>query len=189
VEWEVKRSTVLIGIAAVSVLVLAIGGAGFIVSHDSFPGRVYDTNEFTKSGISIRVVAQNEKSYLPNFVPGAYVTLYAHPVDSTNWNNVLQMRVDDPIPVPNPPAVVLDDRHAYFFLKSNFVSTIDGARTWTTWNAGTELPSGCWGSIQKVELNVTGEGRMDLWTNPYYCKERVSKLATDNFGRTWRIIG
>jgi hypothetical protein len=188
VERKVKKSTALIAVGAILAFLAIAGGAGFIISHDSFPGSVYDTKEFTVSGISIRVVGQHEKSYLPNFVPGAFVTLYAHPIDSIEWKKILQIRVDDPIPVPNPPAVILDNRHAYFFLGPNFTSTIDGGKSWTTWHAGKNLPSGCWGSIQRVELSATGEGRMELSTDPYYCKERISKLATDDFGHTWRII-
>lgn len=81
----------------------------------------------------------------------------------------------------------VNDKVAYIFAGSFYLVTVDGGRTWGTWDGERELPGyQCCIKpvIQSVQIFEDGSGTMSLLLNPEQQKGEIN-LRTANFGQSW----
>lgn len=179
------RLIVLIsGISTVSICILA-----FLLTSwrtDSYPGAIYDSYEVEKDGLHLKVIAQHEKSYGFNFVPGAYYTFYSRSNGAKEWVEVMRFRHDDPNPVPRQNVAIQDGGIAFAFVGWKLMVTSDWGKSWTVWDASQSPVKSCtnYKFIESVDIDRNGHGRMQL--EPLRSCA-TNQLETVDFGKTWII--
>lgn len=157
----------------------------FFLPGCSSQGRVLESWETDNPSFQIRVVAHAER--FSGVVGGAYYVFSAKRRGANQWHEFMTFRHDDPVPIPRENTRFVAQNIAYTFIGWMFAVTVDGARTWSIWDAKSDLPKWrcCnYGLIGDVQLQTDGTGQMTL--NPIQGRSgELPKLCTTDFGRHW----
>jgi hypothetical protein len=174
---------ILIGLAA-AILGISIWSA--IHRNQDDRGRVLETWETANSLFRIRVTAYADTS---QFLAGGRYVFQSAPVGSDDWQEIMTLRFDDPVPIPREQVRFVDDHIGYAFMGAAYAVTIDSGHTWTLWNADVELKDRVdvhSRSIEKVDVAADGTGVMKLYANPFQ-KGPAPILRTQDHGRHWSL--
>lgn len=166
---------------------LMAGSLGiFLCSCKSTRGALIDSREFNENGIQIRILHYKERDPVIDFLPGAYY-VYQSRQGSQDWKDFLEVRRDDPDPIPVDKVHIFSSGHATVFLDSMFATTADRGKTWQVWDAQKTLPGWecCrYRTIKAVEINDRGNGIMKLEPIPAN-PSAIVELHTADFGKSW----
>jgi len=149
-------------------------------------GKVLEEWQTANTTFRVRVTAYKEKALI---IPGAYYVFQSAPIGSDNWQEIMTLKFDDPVPIPREQVRFLNDRVGYAFMGETYAVTTDGGRTWILWNSEVELKGRAdvlSRSIEKVHVLADGTGIMQLYEHPYQ-KGKVPTLRTQNYGRHWNL--
>src|SRR5262245_42343967 len=144
-------------------------------------GSVVDVWESSNGAIKIRVTKYDETPKI--IVPHTYFGLEAAVPGSSEWREVLQWKVDDPIPIQRQQVRFVAEHVAYAFGNATFVVTTDGGRTWTDWDAAKHLGDLNPTMISDVHIGSDGAGWMKVKRR---AREDDISLTTQDFGKSWR---
>lgn len=173
-------------IIATLTFVVGICVWGAYYFYDSTRGKIFDNWETANAEFKIRISAYKE---MAAFTPGAYYVFQSAKVGSDNWSEFMTLRTDGLIPIPREQVRFVNDHTGYAFMGATYAVTTDGGRTWTCWNADSELKESVRvdsRSIKKVDISADGTGVMHLYDNPFQ-QGQVPILRTHNYGRHWSL--
>lgn len=140
--------------------------------------------ETSNKVLRIRVTSYAEEN--GGFVPGAYYVFEATKLDSTNWQEVMTFRHDDPAPIPKDQVRFVNDEIAYFFMVYEYAITTDGGSTWLVRDIVTDLPD--WQqnrpSIKDIRIAPDGSGIMELRSST---NRQEGTRRTKDYGRHWSL--
>jgi hypothetical protein len=142
-----------------------------------------ETWEIESKALKIRMSAYELKSVEP---PGIYYTLYFAEPGSDSWSEILNFRQDEKLPIPRNQVRFINDQVAYVFMGWIYIVTADRGKTWSVWDAESDLPN--WkccdpGLIRDVYITPDGLGAMTL--NSYPRVGETFVLHTKDYGRHW----
>ena len=149
--------------------------------------RPYEVVEVTGSAFTVRLSAFDEENGWP--VPGAYYRFESLLHDGKGSVLAMEFRHDDPVPLPSQNVRFVTGDFAYLFMGWKYAVTTDRGKSWTVWNAESDLPN--WECcnyklISNVEIKNDGIGKMSL--KPIAGRRgEVNQLFTSDFGRHWAI--
>ena len=149
-------------------------------------GKLLEEWETANTIFRVRVTAYNEKALI---IPGAYYVFQSAPIGSKNWQEIMTLKFDDPVPIPRDQVRLVNDRIGYAFMGETYAVTTDSGRTWARWNADTELKDRVHvhsRSIEKVNIAADGTGTMHLYKNPFQ-QGPAPTLRTQDYGRHWKL--
>ena len=154
------------------------------------PKKVVETWENSNHPMKIKVTCYEMAS--EHISPkGFYYNFDFCPVKTAPNNNCstfMIFRQDKLIPIPKSQVRLLNDQVAYAFMGWLYAVTIDGGKSWSTWDAEVSLANWqCCDStlIQEVKITLDGLGIMTLNPNPNNQQEVIS-LRTQDYGKTWK---
>jgi hypothetical protein len=125
------------------------------------------------------------------FAAGADYVFESTAIGTNRWRRIMVFRHDDAVQIPTRQIRFLsDEKIAYIFMSWMYAVTTDGGNSWSVWDARSDLPGWqcCnYGLIRDVVIQSDGSGMM--LCNPISGRSgEVPKLATVDFGRTWRPV-
>src|SRR5580765_7386226 len=110
------------------VIVLALGCG--LVSCGLGRGKLVDKWETANQTFKIRITEyQENKTWFG--LPGYYHVFESAVVGSADWQEVMNVRTDDPVGIPREQTAFVNDRVGYVFMGQNYAVTIDGGRSWS----------------------------------------------------------
>jgi hypothetical protein len=144
--------------------------------------------ETADSAIHVRIIELVEVGGFPN---GAYYVFESRSPTDKDWHHVMTFRHDDQVRIPTESVIIKSTSLAYVSMGWMFAVTTDSGRTWSVWNAESNLPGWTccnYGLIRSVDLDSGGSGTMTL--NPIRGRTgEVPRLYTNDYGRTWTPSG
>jgi hypothetical protein len=183
VEQEMRKRWAIIALIAIPA-----GLSLFVWAYlprDSYPGKVYESADLTTPGGQLRVVAAYEKSYLPNFVPGAYFTFYSRS-SGASWREIMRFRGDDPIAIPKNSLQYAGDRVQYVFIGWRAAVSDDAGATWRIWDGSRDTRTRNCLNYQLIrDLHVAPDGRGEIQIDSHGKSCGAAHLRTSDFGHTW----
>ena len=167
-------------------IALVLGASIWGIGHfyQGTRGKVLEQWETANATFRVRVTAYKEKALI---VPGAIYVFQSAPKGSEKWHEIMALKFDDPVPIPREQVRFVDDSTGYAFMGETYAVTTDGGHTWTLWNSEVALKDRAdvlSRSIEKVDVNPDGTGRMQLYEHPYQ-RGAVPILRTQDYGRHW----
>ena len=149
-------------------------------------GSIIDTWQNSSDSVEVRITVYRE---VGTYLNGAYYVFESAPVESEHWEEFMEFRHDDDVPIPKNQVRFVDSRTAYVFIGWMYAITTNGGEDWSVWDAKINLPDWqcCnYSLIRDVELSSSGTGTMILNPIPYRRGE-VAKLRTTDYGFTWIV--
>ena len=147
-------------------------------------GKLIESWESIGKSLKFRVEEYGETN---TYVAGAYYDFRYTLVGSENWSTIMTFRHDDPVPIPRKNVRFVNDQIAYVFMGWKYAITTDSGKTWSLWNAETDLPG--WRCcnyelIGDIDIRPNGSGKMT--TNQILGRSgELPVLHTTDFGRHW----
>jgi hypothetical protein len=153
----------------------------------SKPGEALASWETTNGFFRLRVTSYKEKLIVPGPAGADYIFS-----SSTNpggsWQDVMMLYQDDRVELPRDDIRFIGDSTGYIFMKWMFAVTTDAGKTWSVWNATTDVADWTWdkyGVIRDVQISADGSGL--LLIQPLADPNRVdTRFRTADFGRHWK---
>lgn len=170
------------------IVTATLGVSIWVASHlnEGSRGKLIEEWETANTTFRVRVTTYEEKALIH---PGAYYVFQSAPIGSENWQEIMTLKFDDPVPIPRDQVRFVDDRIGYIFMGEAYAVTTDSGRVWALWNSDIELrgrtdvlPR----SIERVQVAADGTGTMHLYVHPYQ-QGRVPTLRTQDYGRHWSV--
>ena len=155
--------------------------------HQHPAAHPYETIDVPGPAFTIRLSAFHEEN--GGFVPGAYYRFESLPRDGKASVQAMEFRHDDDVPLPSQNVRFVTADVAYLFMGWKYAVTTDRGKSWSVWNAETDLPNwkyANYGLIARVEVGSNGIGKMILNPIPGHPGE-VNQLFTSDFGRHWTV--
>lgn len=187
-----RRSSPLVRpILALSLVLGAIVLAAYVIHRvfeplpiTSTKGDIYESKEFPGPRCSIRVNAFRERT--TGFaLSGAIFVIESKARDSLSYIPIWEVRVDDPIPIPDNVVTFCGLDTASVFMHWTCATSSDGGATWKVWNAkqdSLEFDPTSFGYIRTVNFTEDVSGVMYL--NPV--SGAVGKrLKSSDRGKSW----
>lgn len=150
-----------------------------VILKGTIPSRsrnVLETWQTLDSVIKIRVMAYSLSGVEPS---GIYYTFESPEPESNLWRSIMTFRQDQRIPIPRDQVRIVNAQIGYVFMGFMYAVTTDGGRTWSAWDAETDLPNFEPNTefIQDVSVAEDGLGVMKL----------KKALHTKDYGRHWSL--
>jgi photosystem II stability/assembly factor-like uncharacterized protein len=148
-------------------------------------GKTIEMWETTNRTFKVGVTAYAEKN--GGFAPGAYYVFRSARTPSDNWQEIMTLRHDDPVPIPRNQVHFVNDEIGYVFMGWIYAVTTDAGLKWSVWSADKDLPGWqcCnYSLIQDVQVAPDGVGTMKLKPIPGRQGE-VAELYSRDYGRHW----
>lgn len=182
-SYKINRGHRSVQVTAVIVCLTVVVYAGCdLLSKPRQGKKINERWESSNRSLKIRVTSYAEEN--GGLVPGAYYVFEATRADSTNWQEVMTVRHDDPVPIPKDQIRFVNDDLAYFFMVYKYAITTDGARSWVVRDIVTDLPD--WQqyrpSIKDIVISPDGSGKMELTSST---NRPAAPLLTRDYGRHW----
>lgn len=171
------------------VLIVAVLGVsiwGIAHFYQGTRGDLIEEWETANTTFSVRITAYEEEALIH---PGAYYIFQSAPIGSENWQQIMDLKFDDPVPIPREQVRFVGDRIGYAFMGETYAVTTDGGHTWTLWNSDAELRDRVdvrSRSIERVNVSADGTGIMHLYANPFQ-QGAAPTLRTQDYGRHWSL--
>lgn len=177
-----KRFKIPLVIAGCLIVIALVAGLFFPPTE---LGELTERWELAGNTFKIRVSRYAERRF--RLVGGAYYVFESADVNLDRWNEIMTFRHDDPIDIPRDQARFVNDQVGYVFIGWMYAVTTDGGRSWTIWDATSDLPN--WDCcryklIEDVRIMPDGTGKMII--NPKRRGE-VPELHTKDYGRHWSV--
>lgn len=169
-------------------IAIVLGASIWGIAHfyQGTRGKVLEEWQTANTTFRVRVTAYKEKALI---IPGAYYLFQSAPIGSDKWQEIMTLKFDDPVPIPREQVRFVGDRIGYAFMGETYAVTTDGGNTWTLWNSEVALKDRVdllSRSIERVDVNPDGTGKMQLYEHPYQ-KGAVPILRTQDYGRHWSL--
>ncbi|MEA2205544.1 MAG: hypothetical protein QOE77_2320 [Blastocatellia bacterium] len=171
-------------ILVLTALVLGVSVWGISHFHGGTRGKVLEEWETANTTFRVRVTTYGEKALIN---PGAYYVFRSAPIGSESWREIMNLKFDDPVPIPREQIRFVNDRIGYVFMGEAFAVTTDSGYSWALWNAETELKDRVHvhsRSIKQVNIATDGAGSMHLHENPFQ-QGPPPTLRTQDYGQHW----
>jgi hypothetical protein len=145
---------------------------------------ILETWQTANSVFKIRISSYPEHQSRVN---GTNYLFESAPVNSENWQEIVNFRHDDRPKIPTEQVIFLSDHIAYLYMGWIYSVSVDGGKSWSVWNAEKDLRD--WQCcnyqlIRSVQLTPDGYGRMTLNPIPNRSGE-VQELFTTDYGQHW----
>ena len=178
------RRWIIAGFAVAGLLVVSVFVLFYVFWVPRMTGHINEQFLAESAKFRIRVTAYAENG---GFVAGAYYVFESTPTGTEGWTRITTFRHDDPVPIPRNQVRFVSEDIAYVFMGWVYAVTTDAGRSWSVWQATTDLPR--WQCcnyrlVQDVVLRDDGSGTMTLHTIPQRSGE-VPRLETTDFGVHW----
>lgn len=143
--------------------------------------KINEQAEFSNDVFKIRVTAYAEQN--AGFVGGAYYVFDSAPIGSNNWQRIVTVRHDDPIPIPHQQIRFVSDKVGYVFMIWTYAVTTDAGATWKVWDAFKDLPQlQDHPPIEGVRIESDGTGKMTFRDS-----KAAPDLHTKDYGNHWSV--
>ena len=140
------------------------------------------TWSFSHEGKRIRVLAYDLKSIDPH---GVYYSFQCFDEEWKEWQTIITFQQEGDLLEPSDHVHFIGSNSAFFAIGPLFAVTLDGGKTWSTWDAGRDLESiPCFEQvkIERVSIDQNGEGSLSL---KFSSNDSTRKLWTTDFGCHW----
>ena len=140
-------------------------------------------NSESEALITVRLVCGDCYEEIVAMTP-YYYALESRVDGRDRWREVADWETDDPIPIPKEQVLFVGDRVACVFFRGKYVLTIDGGKTWSTWNAVRARPSLTKAIIVDVKLDQAGRGTL-VMRYQTHGDHGTMTLKTTDYGVHW----
>jgi hypothetical protein len=152
------------------------------------PGRLHDQIVRSNGEFRVRIEIYDEGNKAHMFEPGCHLRLVSAPMASDSWRQFGQAYLSRCDQDFTDRIRFVNGQTAYTFMQWWYSVTMDGGRSWTTWDVPAHLPRRAFYNprlIQDVAVNADGSGTMTLNPDGVADKQRLV-LHTESFGREWK---
>ena len=157
---------------------------GLWIARQPTQGEVVGQCSVQAEKFVLRVTAKREIGIIMP-VPGTYYT-YEYQLPATDgWHTIAIFRHDDEIKDPCSQINSLNSSTTTFFIGWIYGVTTDSGKTWSIWNAETDLAA--WQPvdyqfIRSIHIDKDGMGVMLVNTEKF----PSGQLVTEDYGKTWK---
>ena len=145
-----------------------------------------------QGSFDVRIERTPEACALFAAVSGANYLISSRRGTSGEWKKIAIVHHDDPLEIPKDSIVVKNENIAYASLFRLFVVTVDGGKSWKTFDIDKRLPGmepsqgqyRNWVVIKNIDIADTGLGKMYL-ERSRYDNGAATVLSTTTFGQDW----
>ena len=147
------------------------------------PRTIFRTWRFSNESMRIRVLAYDLKGIDP---PGLYYSFQSFDDQWKEWQTVMTLQQGGDLLAPSDNVHFISRNSAYIAIGPLFGVTLDGGKSWSTFDAGRDLESvPCFEqvNIERVSIDQSGAGSLSLRLSS---NNSTKELSTGDFGSHWR---
>lgn len=175
-----KKYLIIIVLLTIAGTILFIGtpDSPFFIGNAWPRGELLSTKTYSSDGISIKMDAYEQLVLgVPN-MGGLYYVFEFRSDESSDWQQLFQVPMDNPIENDEYGIRIINDDVAYFYIYYCYEVTINHGKTWERW---TPKENKYKSHISDVNMSTNGEGT--LYLSSY---GETTEYTTVDYGVHWR---